>query len=680
MRLLHPKTPKSLRSQLDDYFAENPDAKVVVLLVLTCFVTAAGTAGLVAVSGNSVYDEAWTTLAGIGLDWTFAGDERSLLERVVALVITCGGLFITALLIGLVSDTISTKLDELRQGLSPLQESEHVLVLGWSDLVLPLVNHLGLARPQGITIVVLADREKEEMDAEVQAMEFEGNGLPPRVLCRRGNPVLKTDLLRASADHAAAIVLLKDADAREHQEVHALMQLDALRRQNDSMGHAVIDSSGDANSELLRAVGGADSTHVVKGLDAVGIIMLLGARRPGLSAVFDELLGFDGSEFHEHTWAAMDGRFFGSLLTGAFKDAVPVGLRRADGSVVLNPPADTVCAPGDALIVLAEEDDSAVPATDEAAYAASDPLTPARSSQRSSTQRAKVAEQVLIVGWRRDMPSLVAHLDELLFPGSRLTILSARGEAERQALLAGIKRDNVMVSQIEGDAASRADLEKLPLEDYDSILLLADDAADKCSSLETDSRTLTSLMLIRDIQTARLLKLGTQQRAPEGADEAAKAVAAPTGAFGLACAHCDVVVEVLDTRTRPLIAGASVADCIMTTELVAKMLAAVALDPGMLGILEQLLAPEGMELCLLPASSFPTEEAASFWQLSAVARSRFELLIGWRLAGQEGVVLNPEDKGERREWHEGDMLILLRRTERKKRQLKRPNMFFRQDA
>ena len=639
MRLLHPKTPKSLRSQLDDYFAENPDAKVVVLLVLTCFVTAAGTAGLVAVSGNSVYDEAWTTLAGIGLDWTFAGDERSLLERVVALVITCGGLFITALLIGLVSDTISTKLDELRQGLSPLQESEHVLVLGWSDLVLPLVNHLGLARPQGITIVVLADREKEEMDAEVQAMEFEGNGLPPRVLCRRGNPVLKTDLLRASADHAAAIVLLKDADAREHQEVHALMQLDALRRQNDSMGHTVIDSSGDANSELLRAVGGADSTHVVKGLDAVGIIMLLGARRPGLSAVFDELLGFDGSEFHEHTWAAMDGRLFGSLLTGAFKDAVPVGLRRADGSVVLNPPADTVCAPGDALIVLAEEDDSAVPATDEAAYAASDPLTPARSSQRYSTQRAKVAEQVLIVGWRRDMPSLVAHLDELLFPGSRLTILSARGEAERQALLAGITRDNVMVSQIEGDAASRADLEKLPLEE-----------------------------------------LGTQQRAPEGADEAAKAVAAPTGAFGLACAHCDVVVEVLDTRTRPLITGASVADCIMTTELVAKMLAAVALDPGMLGILEQLLAPEGMELCLLPASSFPTEEAASFWQLSAVARSRFELLIGWRLAGQEGVVLNPEDKGERREWHEGDMLILLRRTERKKRQLKRPNMFFRQDA
>jgi len=158
LRLLHPKSKKAVHAQLDDYFAENPNAKAVVLLVLTCFVTAAGTAGLVAVSGQSVYDEVWTTLAGIGLDWTFAGDNRSFLERLVALLVALGGMFITALLVGIVSDSISTKLDELRQGQSPLQESDHVLILGWSDMVLPLVNHVGLARPQGVTIVVLAER------------------------------------------------------------------------------------------------------------------------------------------------------------------------------------------------------------------------------------------------------------------------------------------------------------------------------------------------------------------------------------------------------------------------------------------------------------------------------------------------------------------------------------------
>jgi hypothetical protein len=201
--------------------------------------------------------------------------------------------------------------------------------------------------------------------------------------------VLKTDLLRASADRAAAIVLLGDsgaADAPDIAALRTLMQLNALRAYSSDMGHTVIDSSGDANSDLLRSLGGAEYTHVVKGLDAVGIIMLLGARRPGLSAVFDELLGFDGSEFHEHTWASMDGRLFGSLLTGAFKDAVPVGLRRADGSVVLNPPANAVCQPGDALIVLAEEDDSAVPAADEEAYAEADPL--AQASWRSNRPTA----------------------------------------------------------------------------------------------------------------------------------------------------------------------------------------------------------------------------------------------------------------------------------------------------
>jgi len=411
------------------------------------------------------------------------------------------------------------------------------------------------------------------MDEEIQAVEFEGHGLPPRVLCRRGNPILKTDLLRASADTACAIVLLTDSSVPGSPDAAALrtlMQLNALRERNGAMGHTVIDSSGDANSALLCAMGGLQHTHVVKGLDAVGIIMLLAARRPGLSDVFDELLGFDGSEFHEHTFDSIAGRLFGSLLTGAFADAVPVGIRRADGSVMLNPPADTVCQKGERLIVLAEEDDSAVPASDEAAYGGADPLSRAQQSEKA-VRKSNAAEQVLVVGWRRDMPSLVAHLDELLYPGSRLTIMSARDAAERQALLSGVVCDNVMVIQADGDAASRFDLDKLALEEFDSVLLLADDAAEKKSSLDTDSRTLTSLMLIRDIQTERLRKLGLAAgRHSEGVGKGGEATAAArharAGAFAMACAHCDAVVEVLDTRTRPLIAGAHVADCIMTTE------------------------------------------------------------------------------------------------------------------
>jgi hypothetical protein len=104
----------------------------------------------------------------------------------------------------------------------------------------------------------------------------------------------------------------------------------------------------------------------------------------------------------------------------------------------------------------------------------------------------------------------------------------------------------------------------------------------------------------------------------------------------------------------------------------------------MLGILEQLLAPEGTELCLLPAGTYVTRSSspegssgcASFWELSAMARSRFELLIGWRLAGQDEVILNPEGKADRRVWTNEDNLILIRRTARKKRLQKRPNSFF----
>jgi len=52
---------------------------------------------------------------------------------------------------------------------------------------------------------------------------------------------------------------------------------------------------------------------------------------------YDELFGFDGSEFYTRVFPEATGMQFGSLL-GHFKTSILVGVKHASGDVVLAPP------------------------------------------------------------------------------------------------------------------------------------------------------------------------------------------------------------------------------------------------------------------------------------------------------------------------------------------------------
>ena len=67
-----------------------------------------------------VLNPARLAIAGAGMDWTYSdkalGDTMgALLMRTVSLLLSIGGMLVTALLLGLVSDAISSKVDDLRK-------------------------------------------------------------------------------------------------------------------------------------------------------------------------------------------------------------------------------------------------------------------------------------------------------------------------------------------------------------------------------------------------------------------------------------------------------------------------------------------------------------------------------------------------------------------------------------
>ena len=93
-------------------------------------------------------------------------DEESSAERLVAFILTVGGMFVFALLVGIASDMVESKMDELNKGMSPVLEDGHTVILGWTDKTLAIVSEIAEANSSGGggTVVLLSQNDKEEME------------------------------------------------------------------------------------------------------------------------------------------------------------------------------------------------------------------------------------------------------------------------------------------------------------------------------------------------------------------------------------------------------------------------------------------------------------------------------------------------------------------------------------
>lgn len=98
-----------LAYKTDRWFSTNKYAKVLALLFFTLMLVLIGSLALFAASNASLYEALWSSLAGVGIDWTFSQDFStstgvlSVVSRFVSMMISLGGLLVTALLLGIVS-------------------------------------------------------------------------------------------------------------------------------------------------------------------------------------------------------------------------------------------------------------------------------------------------------------------------------------------------------------------------------------------------------------------------------------------------------------------------------------------------------------------------------------------------------------------------------------------------
>ena len=553
-----------------------------------------------------------------------AGDNGWQL-RLLMLVVTIGGIFIVSILIGTITSGLEARLTELRKGRSRVIEQRFTLILGWSSKVYSIIGELLIANEnqKDPCIVILAERDKVEMEDDIRA-KFPSTK-NTRVICRSGNPLDLDDLAVVDPHSARSIVVL--APETENPDIHVIKSVLAITNnpsRKQEPYHIVAEVRDPKNLEAAALVGGKEAIYV-QGEDLIARVTAQTCRQSGLSVVYTELLDFDGAEIYFKDEPALAGRTYREVIS-AYEDSTVIGMMRASGEVLINPPMDTTYGSGDQVIAISEDDDTLVLSResggglpDTGALAHRERLPPA-------------PERILMLGWNDKAQAIIEELDNYVAPGSETIVICRHAGARDMLLNVARRMKRQRVRFADGDITHAATLAAVKATTFEHVILLSNG---DLPIQEADAKTLITLLHLRNLADAAGVRLS-------------------------------IVSEMMDLRNRALAQIARADDFIVSDKLVSLMMAQLSENGNLDRVFKVLFSSEGSEIYIRPMSDYiKLGSTVDFYTVLEAAAQRGETAIGYRLMKWAddkdhgyGVNVNPK-KSDKHTFEPNDQIVVL---------------------
>jgi hypothetical protein len=211
--------------------------------------------------------------------------------RLMMLLVTIGGIFIVSTLIGVLSNGLEDRLEELRKGRSLVLENDHTLILGWSPQIFTIISELVLAnesRKSGAVIVVLADQDKVEMEDQISSRVEDMKNT--KVICRSGSPIDLSDLEIASPHTARSIIVLAEGNDPDTHVIKSVLAITNNPNRHEKPYHIVTQIRDPKNMDVVKMLGTRDIVQPILTNELIARVVAQTSRQSGLSIVYTELM------------------------------------------------------------------------------------------------------------------------------------------------------------------------------------------------------------------------------------------------------------------------------------------------------------------------------------------------------------------------------------------------------
>ena len=499
--------------------------------------------------------------------------------------------------------------ENMRKGRSPITNTDHTLILGWSERIFSIIRELDIANSnqKGSVIAVFSELDAVDMDDTLKARL---SGIKnTKIITRHGNPTNIYDLARANVSGARNIIILdeeSDSDANVISTILAIAALDPT-----SKVPIVAEMDSDLFSEAMRSSSDRPISFI-RSEQIITRVTVQSARSAGMTPVLIDLLDFDGDEIYFQEVKELVGKTYGDALT-AFNKASVMGLVRAGGQIVINPPSVEVVNSGDKIIAIAADDDQIIFKGINSQF---DTLKTLREDR--ALRATGEPQNVLFLGWSTMGEEIIKEISPFLPTGSHIEIiadskladLSETTDQDFPGLTVNVSEAPQSLSQL---------TQYLHTRKYDKAIVLA--YRGSVASQDADARTLATILLLN-----RFFADETNGSKPPR-----------------------VIAEMLNSVNLALTEVASADDLVVSDNLAALLIAQLSENPDLLPIFEELFDKDGSPININSIDRYvEIGTKISFAELVARAASFGESAIGYRIDANSreddtaGVRLNPE--------------------------------------
>ncbi|MCG2579565.1 MAG: ion channel DMI1 [Marinobacter sp.] len=571
--------------------------------------------GLLVVPQDGAFDDTGSAIWWAFLRLTdpgYLGDDVGTWQRFVSTLLTISGYVVfMGTLVAILTRWLIAKMADLERGLTPVTLKNHIVVLGWSSQTLPLLSELlgssGRMRrflekhdTQRLNLVVLSQNASAVQVHELRSEP--GIGRKARqVILRSGLAIQPDALQRVACLDAAAVIVPSIAHeagtlvTSDIETVKAMLSIAAQARHLNAPLPYVVAEIQDIRKHPVIERAYPGEVEVVGGDATISRLMVQNILHPGLSGIYNELLtAGEGNEIYVRGGESVAGMTLGELAIQR-PLAIILGILKPKGNrwdVRLIAPSDTPIEMADRVIMLARDYSETEANSKLAPLPAIARGEPGR-YLRKTTDRPRT---ILVLGWNRRVPSLIAEFASYVGQPFTVDIVSVVSATERERDIARYIQDHRKVScrHIEADYMVEDELRKVRPIDYDTVILLSSDRL--ASGEEADARAMVGYLQLEDI-------LAGANRRPQ------------------------LIMELSDPDNRHLLSGHQ-SEMMISPMILSHVLAQVALRRELRVVLDELFTVGGAEIQFRDPRDYPLPASVDFHLLERILAERGELALG----------------------------------------------------